>query len=84
MWGKNWGNGWQRIIGEMLLLHGRIFDVGRNGIYARLLSKSNIILIILILTLIIKERAIVFVKIQPVHHKVSYNYSRTDRYLLCA
>ena len=29
------GNGWQRVIGEILLLYGRIFDLYRNDIYLR-------------------------------------------------
>ena len=38
---KKWGNGWQRVIGEILLLYGRIFDVHWNDIAYAILSEGN-------------------------------------------
>ena len=37
---RKWGNGWQRVMREILLLYGRISDLYRDDIYA-LLSKGN-------------------------------------------
>ena len=35
------GGGWQRVIGEMLLLYGRMLDLYRNGIYDLLSEGKN-------------------------------------------